>query len=141
MARTSSYPVARINRGLTVETLAKVARHPRGRDAMLLLPLLIWKRQMTGETWLKVTNKEWHRRVGDRPRKGRAAKVLEELGLVEVRRQGHQTLAIKLATPVDPKTGDANPRESRTSGRSRFDDHGIPDRAPTQAEWAAIRRR
>ena len=103
MSNTSHFPKACINRGLDVETLAAVSEHPLGRHAVPLLALLVWIRERTGDDWLKVTNEIWRRRVGLRLKKYEAATALEDLGMVEVRREGKQALQFKLADRVDPK--------------------------------------
>ena len=96
-------PDVRINRGLTLEIMSRVLDAPHGKGALLLLGLLIWRRQHDYDEWIAVTNGGWKKRTDkDRKVKYRAGKTLEKLGLVSVRRTGKQALQYKLAPRVDP---------------------------------------
>jgi hypothetical protein len=103
MGNTTNMPEVRINRALTIDIVSGVLDAPHGKGALLLLTLLIWRRQYDGDDWITVTNGEWKKRVNkDRKVKYRAGETLENLGLVTIRRTGKQSLQYKLAPHVDP---------------------------------------
>lgn len=127
-------PVATVNRGLTVEILAKVAAHPSGRHAVPLLALLIWMRHVSGDEWLKVTSEIWRRRVGAPLKKRRATAALEELGMVTVRREGRQALQFKLAGGVDPRSQESKYRKKAAKGKGPgADAYDTPDMRESDA--------
>jgi hypothetical protein len=103
VSNTANMPDVRINRGLTLEIMSRVLDAPHGKGALLLLGLLVWRRQYDLDEWIAVTNGEWDKRANkDRKVKYRAGQALEKLGLVSVRRTGKRALQYKLSSHVDP---------------------------------------
>ena len=140
--RVPKFPVARINRALSVEIMAEVWGHRYGKDALLLLPLLVWKRHTTRDLWIEITGCEWRRRVGVGPQKYRAAKALEDLGLVEVRREGRRSLQFKLTPRVDPRSEEAKFKKRRRKSKAlqMIDGPVLEEREATAEDWADLDR-
>ena len=86
---TETMRVAAINKILTVELAAEILSGVRGKSALLLLAMLVWKRENEPHDWIKVTNGQWTKRTGlGRHAKYHAGKSLQEIGMVETRAEG-----------------------------------------------------
>lgn len=124
MGNTTNMPEVRINRALTLDDFSMVLDAPYGKPALLLLALLVWRRQYDRDEWIRVTNGEWERRTHkDRKVKYRAGKTLENLGLVTIRHIGKQSLQYKLAPRVDPLA--SNRKIARGNGAQPQSDNAV----------------